>query len=338
MRAMISIASRCRGSAVTIDSSDSSHDSAARGSAARIATASRAWTADRDHRYRPVGVRPPSAAACSRQRTACSDEACQKFESTVPPAAPDARALARNSAIWGFSHPRMGDHRVEERMPGASRCGSKTATGPIASRARRVAVRLSGRVLVVITAPGASRIDGITRCRPLPERGGPRRTIESSTEQKQSSRRARPRRQPTSLGCGFCRLGRRLSARCSSQRRPAARLTSAPDATPKIVPGSLFCVALERLLRTHSQVGSPSPTARTTPVQVQYDHGSARCRPHASDGFPRWANARNGLVTENGGQAVRPIVAARSDPSHSSIQGYPTDRTRTARPGVPSQK
>jgi len=42
--------SRCLGSAVTIDSSAWSHDSAARGSAVRIATASRACTADRDHR------------------------------------------------------------------------------------------------------------------------------------------------------------------------------------------------------------------------------------------------------------------------------------------------
>jgi hypothetical protein len=68
-------------------------------------------------------------------------------------------------------------------MPGASRCGSKTATGPKLLRAARVAVRLSGRVLVVIAAPGASRIIGMTKCKPLPDLGGPSRTIESSTLQ-----------------------------------------------------------------------------------------------------------------------------------------------------------
>ena len=36
---------------------------------------------------------------------------------------------------------------------------------------------------VAITAPGASRTIGMARCRPLPERGGPRITTESSTEQ-----------------------------------------------------------------------------------------------------------------------------------------------------------
>ena len=45
-----------------------------------------------------------------------------------------------------------------------------------------VAVRLSGRVEVAMTAPGASRIAGMTRCRPLPERGGPMTMMESSTD------------------------------------------------------------------------------------------------------------------------------------------------------------
>jgi hypothetical protein len=68
-------------------------------------------------------------------------------------------------------------------MPGASLCGSNTAIGPARFRAARVAVRLSGRVLVVITAPGASKIIGMTKCKPLPDRGGPSKTIESSTLQ-----------------------------------------------------------------------------------------------------------------------------------------------------------
>jgi len=194
MDTMAHTESRWRGSAETIDSRAWSQDRAARGSVARIATASRAWTADRDHRYRSVGVRPPSAAACSRQRTACSEEACQKFESTVPLAAPVVRALPRSRAVCGFSQPRIGDHRAAERMPGARHWGSKTTTGPIASRAVSVAVRLSGRVLVVITAPGASRMLGMTRCKPFPDLGGPTMTIESSTEQKHSRPRDMPNR------------------------------------------------------------------------------------------------------------------------------------------------
>src|ERR1019366_4553366 len=143
-------------------------------------TASRAATADSDHLYSSVELQPASAAACKRQRTACSAEDCQKLESVVPPAVPAARALARTSAVCGFSHPRIGDQRVADGIPGASLCGSKTATGPARCRAASVAVRLSGRVLVVITAPGASRIIGITKCKPLPDLSGPRSTIESS--------------------------------------------------------------------------------------------------------------------------------------------------------------
>ena len=56
-----------------------------------------------------------------------------------------------------------------------------TRNTPILRRARMVAVRLSGRVLVVTTAPGASTMNGMTTCRPLPLRGGPSNSIESST-------------------------------------------------------------------------------------------------------------------------------------------------------------
>jgi len=78
-------------------------------------------------------------------------------------------------------------------MPGARRWGSNTTTGPIASRAVSVAVRLSGRVLVVMTAPGASRMLEVTRCKPFPDFGGPTVTIESSTEQKHSRPRDVPK-------------------------------------------------------------------------------------------------------------------------------------------------
>jgi hypothetical protein len=147
----------------------------------RIITASRAHAADRDHRNRSAGVRSPRAAACSRARTAASAEDCQKLESVVPDAAPAVRALARIIAVCGSSHPRIGDHRVADGIPGASPCGSNTATGPTFARACSAAVRLSGRVEVVMTAPGASRMALMTMWMPLPERGGPSRTRESST-------------------------------------------------------------------------------------------------------------------------------------------------------------
>jgi hypothetical protein len=60
--------------------------------------------------------------------------------------------------------------------------GSNTATGPSFWRAVKVTVRLSGRVEVVTTAPGASKIALMTMWRPLPERGGPISSIESSTD------------------------------------------------------------------------------------------------------------------------------------------------------------
>ena len=85
-------------------------------------------------------------------------------------------------AVCGDSHPRIGDQRSPAGSPSARCWGSKIATGPMRRRARMVAVRLSGRVEVTTTAPGASRIAGITRCRPLPERGGPMTMIESSTD------------------------------------------------------------------------------------------------------------------------------------------------------------
>jgi hypothetical protein len=55
-----------------------------------------------------------------------------------------------------------------------------------------VAERLSERVAVVITAPGASSNMGITMLKPLPLRGGPSRTIESSTEDQHSTPREVP--------------------------------------------------------------------------------------------------------------------------------------------------
>jgi hypothetical protein len=47
--------------------------------------------------------------------------------------------------------------------PAARPWGSNTATGPSLALAVMVVVRLSAVVAVVITAPGASRIEGITR-------------------------------------------------------------------------------------------------------------------------------------------------------------------------------
>ena len=62
----------------------------------------------------------------------------------------------------------------------------------MAARAVMVADRLSARVAVVMTAPGASRSMGITMLYPFPLRGGPSRTIESSTDDQHSIPRDEP--------------------------------------------------------------------------------------------------------------------------------------------------
>ncbi|MFG1912484.1 hypothetical protein [Kribbella sp. NPDC048928] len=67
-------------------------------------------------------------------------------------------------------------------------------------RSSSVAARLSGRVEVVTTAPGASMIALMIWCSPFPERGGPTRMLESSTEAQQSLPRERPSSVPTSVG------------------------------------------------------------------------------------------------------------------------------------------
>jgi len=133
--AMVSIASRCRGSAVTIDSNDSSHDSPARGSAARIATALRAWTADRDHRYRSVGcarrARPRAAGSERPARTRparSSSRRCHRPRPTRGPwpatarsgvlAPPDGRPPGRR-AYAGCEPLRVEDGDRADRLSGA---------------------------------------------------------------------------------------------------------------------------------------------------------------------------------------------------------------------------
>ena len=93
-----------------------------------------------------------------------------------------ASPLARIIAVSGSSQPRMGDHRSPAGMPWRGVGVEHGDRAACAASARRVAVRLSGLVLVVTTAPGASRIALMTTCRPLPERGGPISRIESSTD------------------------------------------------------------------------------------------------------------------------------------------------------------
>ena len=72
-----------------------------------------------DHRYRSVEVHPPGgAAACSRARTACSAEACQKFASVVPVAAPAVSALA--IAMCGSSQPLEAAYYAQHRAQPAA--------------------------------------------------------------------------------------------------------------------------------------------------------------------------------------------------------------------------
>ena len=85
-------------------------------------------------------------------------------------------------ATSGSSHPRTGDQRSVDGSPDIP-CGSNTVTGrPPTARACMVTTRLSARVDVVTTAPGASRMALMITYRPLPERGAPWMTMDSSVE------------------------------------------------------------------------------------------------------------------------------------------------------------
>src|SRR6218665_469254 len=99
-----------------------------------------------------------------------------------PAGTPAASAWGSNTATGPRrSRARRGGAGVRGGAAAASAWGSNTATGPRRSRARRVVARLSGRVEVVSTAPGASRRKGATTMSDFPDRGGPTSSIESST-------------------------------------------------------------------------------------------------------------------------------------------------------------
>ena len=153
---------------------------AAFGCSVRILTASFASAGLLPHRIKSSTVRSPSAAACSRHSMIVIAGACHSaFELEAPsPEAPISDA-DRWFATRGSSHPVIGDHFSVEGCP-VRPCGSNNATGPFFFRISAVAPRLSARELVVMTGPGASRIAPINRCTPLPERGGPMSTTDSS--------------------------------------------------------------------------------------------------------------------------------------------------------------
>lgn len=144
-----------------------------------------------------------------------------------------ASPVARIIAVSGSSQPRTGDQRIPAGSPSARCWGSNTATVPRRCRARRVAVRLSGRVEVVTTGPGASRMAGMTMCRPLPERGGPISRIESSTLAHTPCPFDVPSRYPTSPGFGSFSDGRNVDARF---RRVLSEATWAPRAASPCPP------------------------------------------------------------------------------------------------------
>ncbi len=189
---------------------------------------------------------------------------------STPSAGSAVSARARVIATCGSSQPRIGDQRVVDATPGARRCGSNTATGRSAdARAAKVTARLSGRVEVVITAPGASRIIGMTTCRPLPERGGPSSTIESSTDAQQVTPRDDPSAYPTSLAGGWVRDGRSVAALRSSAFSPAATTTSRRDARPGMRVGSFFSRAASTRHARHAKNETAPMVARNAARTVQ---------------------------------------------------------------------
>ena len=197
----IQMESRVRGSELIMPSSESDQPAAAWGWLARMPTASVAAEADSDHSKRARVGSCSSAAAWSSAWSAERALPSQKPPDSTPPEespVDDARPDARIIAVSGSSQPRIGDQRTPlpptAGSPAVRCCGSKTATGPRSFRASMVAAMLSGRVEVVTTAPGASRMALMTRCSPLPERGGPITRIESSTDAQISRPQLRPSR------------------------------------------------------------------------------------------------------------------------------------------------
>ena len=181
-------------------------------------------------------------------------------------------ASARMIAVCGLSQPRRSDHRrAGSRVARwARRCGSNTATGPRDARAARVIARLSGRVEVVTTAPGASRIIGITTLWPLPERGGPNSSIESSTDAQHPTPRLVPRRYPTSVGRGRCRDGRSVLDRATRARAPAARRTSLRGASPSARTGEVVLLApTSKRQSRHPAKATKPATASAAAVHAQ---------------------------------------------------------------------
>ena len=185
------------GSVAMIASSARSQPSDAPGCELKMVTASFEAPAAWLQRNKSAAGRPSNAAACSRQRVAETACARQKLAFSTPEWRASATSVsARAIAVWAASQPRVSDQRSNGRSGGrpAIPWGAKIITGPRSARARSVTERLSARVEVVTTAPGASRIMGMTSCRPLPDRGGPKRRIESSTLAQQSTPLEEPSR------------------------------------------------------------------------------------------------------------------------------------------------
>ena len=165
--------SRVLGSASIIAASESSQPIAAFGG-----------VEDRDGLGRGAGVESPSEQLGgwrrrARRRAAGSGVRCGSCLQNPPDSTPPATESGGGGEAVGADH--RGQRIVapangRPAQPGGDAfgevLGSNTATGPPLRRRREVAVRLSGLVLVVTTAPGASRIALMTTCRPLPERAG----------------------------------------------------------------------------------------------------------------------------------------------------------------------
>ena len=189
---------------------------------------------------------PLRAAACrthSRTVLACPRHTAFSPLLVMPVLA--ARASARVAARMGSSQPSIGSHatRCANASPSMP-CGSNTPTGPRAARARRVALMLSGFVEVVTTAPGASRIALMARCRPLPEPGGPTTRMLRSHDAHTASPAGGPEQVPDVGGRG---LGQRRSqgAGLRHERRGGGDAADGLDrgpAGPGVEPaGALAC-------------------------------------------------------------------------------------------------
>lgn len=173
---------------------------------------------------------------------------------------------------------------------------------------------------VARTGPGASSTHGMTTCRPLPMRGGPTSSAESSTEHQSSRPRTRPTRNPTSSGAGCGPADGRTTVPLRTRGRlPAAAAASAAVASPgRLRSDRSRSEPAEPATSRHATTTAPAASATTTPVVVQYSQvaGSASGSGHAVAGSAGEPSARRASSGPPAGAGLPVRRQASAAPHH----------------------